>query len=116
MTDISKGGSHPTLSAADADKLLDLLGSDDQFRSQFQANPRAALAGIGCAPAMNVDAKGAPGEGEAFYCMTTNTLASKEDIQQSREALKSHITAQTNHIVVFAFEAGKMESVLRGKK
>lgn len=115
MTDISKGGQHPTLSAAEADKLLDLLGNDDRFRAEFQANPRAAMAGIGYAPASFGEASGVPAQGEAFYCMTTGTLASKEEIQQSREALKSHLTAQTNHIVVFAFEAGKMDSVLRSK-
>ena len=39
------------LSDDTADRLLDLLSTDDDFRAKFQQDPRSALASIGHAPA-----------------------------------------------------------------
>ena len=107
---------HPRLPAKVADQLLDLLSSDDSFRTLFQKSPQAALAQVGYEPAATLTkSASAPAEGEMLFCMTANQLASKEEIAQAREQLQTYLTAQTDHRVVFCFEAGKIESVLRLK-
>lgn len=111
-----EGGGHPPLSAKVADQLLELLSSDDAFRSSFQQDPGAALAQLGYEPvSTSAIATGLPAEGELLYCMTAATLAPKEEIAQARNQLQSFLTSQTDHRVVFAFEAGKIDSVLRNK-
>ena len=71
------------LSDDTADRLLDLLSTDDDFRAKFQQDPRCALASIGHAPAS--DAKTVEG---AWTCMTVSALASKETIAKSRTELR----------------------------
>jgi putative modified peptide len=111
-----EGAGHPPLSAKVADQLLELLSSDDAFRSDFQSNPGAALAQLGYEPARTPTfSAGQPAEGELLYCMTAKTLAPKEEIAQARNQLQSFLTSQTDHRVVFAFEAGRIDSVLRRK-
>lgn len=119
MSDFSKTGEHSALPAMVIDRLLDLLGSDDAYRQRFHENPATALAEIGYMhdqPHANFGKfAGKPMEGQALYCMTASQLASKEEIQQARAELRSFLTTQANHIVVFAFESGQMDSVLRSK-
>lgn len=115
MSGFSKTDGHGTLPAKVVDQLLELLGSDDAFRERFQENPVAAFAEIGYVPEASSESAGRPVEGQTLYCMTASQLASKEEIQQARTELKSYLTAQANHIVVFAFESGQMDSVLRNK-
>lgn len=103
---------HAPLQPHVADKLLDLLSTDDTFRSAFKADPAAALAQVGHPGAEQYAGKASIGEGETFYCMTADQLAPKEEIMQSREELKSYLTAQTDHSVVHCFEAGKIASTL----
>lgn len=69
------------------DSLLDKLGHDDAFRTQFSADPRQALAGLGFAPA----ADDAIQQG-IWMCLTVSELASKEAIQASCEALRHQLT------------------------
>jgi putative modified peptide len=69
------------------DALLDKLSSDDDFRSRFQADPRAALASLGDEDARQA-APGAPG---AWSCCAVTELASKESITSSREDLKKQL-------------------------
>lgn len=111
----SSNTKHEPLTADVADKLLDLLSTDDGFRSVFQSDPAAALAKIGHPSAEQHAGKASIAEGEAFYCMTADRLASKEEIMQAREQLKSFLTAQTDHRVIYCFEAGKVESTLRAR-
>lgn len=106
---------HAPLQPHVADKLLDLLSTDDMFRSIFKADPAAALAQVGHPDAERYAGKASIGEGETFYCMTADQLAPKEEIMQAREQLKSYLTAQTSHTVIYCFEAGKIASTLRLK-
>lgn len=75
------------LSEQTVDTLLDKLSSDDDFRIQFQTNPREALAAIGHLPAaMAKDS--APG---LWSCLQTTQLASKDAIKASREELRKQL-------------------------
>ncbi|QBG93673.1 NHLP-related RiPP peptide [Xanthomonas oryzae] len=94
MTD-SADSAHLPFDASTAARLLELLSNDDDFRDCFQCNPAQALAQIGVA-GTSAD-KSVPGAGEPYYCMTTNQLASKEDIALARAELQSYLTEKTNH-------------------
>ncbi|MEB2124284.1 NHLP-related RiPP peptide, partial [Xanthomonas campestris pv. campestris] len=87
---------HAPLDATTADKLLELLSSDDTFRDCFRCNPAQALAKIGACGASANDS--APVAGEPYFCMTTQQLASKEDIAQARAELQSYLTLRFPHI------------------
>jgi putative modified peptide len=91
---------HSPLSAAQADALLDLLSTDDNFRSLFSTDPRQALADIGYIVP----------EHDQPACLKIESLASKEEFQQSRGALKQHLTSVEGLTVVFCYEAGKTGS------
>lgn len=68
------------------DKLLSKLGSDDAFRAQFQKNADAAMKQLG-----------APADFKCGACLTSGTLASKERIQQTRDAIRKVLLAQSTH-------------------
>ncbi len=73
------------------DALLDKLSHDDGFRDLFQSDPRSALAQVGHITPdelVGVSAK------DPVLCVTTNSLASKEDIQSGREKLQSRMLIQ----------------------
>ena len=77
-----------------ADRLLDLLGSDDAFRELFQADPAAALAQIGYqAPAAGNTLAATGGRVSVAGCIGVRALASKEQIQAARTELKSMLLA-----------------------
>ena len=81
------------LSAETADALLDKLSSDDDFRSLFQNNPRAALAEVGHVEAADPSIKSG-----AWDCCAVKQLAPKEAIKASRDALrKMLLSAQAGH-------------------
>jgi putative modified peptide len=82
-----------TLEPALVDKLLDKLGTDDQFRSAFSKDPKSALHSIGAAP--NVECGG---------CMSPKQLASKEQFQKSRGRFRDAMLSQSSH-QVFNLEA-----------
>lgn len=63
--------------------LLDKLGSDDDFRKLFTNNPEAALKSAG---ASDADAKSCAG------CLKVTSLASKDAIKASRQALTAQLT------------------------
>ena len=71
------------------DALLDKLSSDDDFRNQFQADPKSALASLGFAPA----AKAGANETGAWSCCQVSELASKESIRKSRQSLREQLTS-----------------------
>lgn len=75
------------LSETTVDTLLDKLSSDDDFRKQFQANPRKALAALGHQPA----AKAKDADSGLWSCLQTTQLASKESIKASREVLRKQL-------------------------
>ncbi|KCW99128.1 NHLP-related RiPP peptide [Xanthomonas arboricola] len=112
MTDAANN-THLPFDASTADKLLKLLATDDDFRDCFQCNPAQALAQIG-APGVSAD-NAVPSVGEAYYCMNTSQLASKQDIAAARAELQSYLTEKANHTVIFAFESDSMRSTLLRK-
>ncbi len=100
---------HAGLDPLIVDSLLEKLATDDAFRAIFHANPAQALAGLG---ALLGASHGIPAPGDPYYCMTTSTLASKEEIAQARALLQQHLAAAGNHNVIFCFEADRIRSAL----
>jgi putative modified peptide len=92
------------LSEGLVDQLLDKLGSDDAFRSQFQSDPRAAMASLGFAPA--ADSKVGAREG-LWACCSVSALASKEQIRGSRQALRSQLLSAQASLNPIHLEAPK---------
>lgn len=97
---------HIPFSAEAADALLQRLGTDDAFRQQFTTDPAAALESIG----HGGDLARTAVSGDS--CMMVRTLAPKEEILASRDALRSYLTSQGTHQVVHCFEAGSVESCM----
>ena len=69
--------------------LLDKLGSDDDFRAVFSADPRQALVQLGFAPAADASIR----EG-LWKCFQVNELASKEILQCSHGILLRQLYAE----------------------
>jgi len=78
------------ISPKTVDALLDKLSRDDDFRTRFQADPRAALASLGDEDALNA----APGATGAWACCAVTKLASKEAIAASRAELTKQLTSE----------------------
>lgn len=72
-----------------ADRLLDLLGTDDAFRELFQASPPAALRSIGYGT-LRIDAL-SKSLIEPFALCEVGKLASKGAIRNAREALRQDL-------------------------
>ena len=77
--DMKKVGPRP-LDAVVANRLLDLLSTDDAFRALFERDASAALEVAGYVHADPTEA--GPGQ-----CLIVNKLASKEDLVRDREKL-----------------------------
>jgi putative modified peptide len=84
-----------------ADKLLDLLSTDNEFRRLFKKDPQAALAKVGHPEAKAAVAalrKGPPFTPPGppamippvWGCMSVQRIAPKADIIKARETLKSY--------------------------
>ena len=79
-----------------ADKLLDKLSTDDDFRDRFQADPRAAVESLGyVTPEAD---RGKPGA-DPCICLAdmATTLAKKEDIAKARNKLREQLTSAPFH-------------------
>lgn len=85
----------PLLSPADAEKLLDLLCSDDDFRQSFSQHPASAMARISSEASAACDT-----------CEFTGPLASKEEFQDARQRLLEHLAATAAFFVPYCFMAG----------
>ena len=95
------------LDSKTADKLLDLLGSDNEFRRLFKKDAAAALAKVGYAPAKGTLAQD---------FVKIGRIAPKSEITAARTQLKSYLESP----FTFAkcdncFESGKVASTLRRK-
>jgi putative modified peptide len=88
-----------------ADRLLDLLSTDNEFRRLFKKDPQAALVKAGWkppkapvgAPARKGPPFTPPGPPEMappFNCLTVDRIAPKETISRSRDALKAFLTSE----------------------
>jgi len=76
-----------------ANKLLDKLSHDDDFRSLFQSDPHAALAQVG-----HVTPEAERGvEGSDPVVCASRSLASKEDIRKARGLMEDRLTSQIFH-------------------
>lgn len=75
------------LSDLTVDTLLDKLSSDDDFRAEFQANPRTALASLGHQAAE----KATNSDLGLWNCLQVTQLASKEAIMASRDTLRKQL-------------------------
>lgn len=96
MTKVESAGKRP-LDAETAERLLDLLSSDNAFRRQFKRDPAAALAQVG----HDVDAAALAG------CMTVARIAPKARIAAARETLLDYLTSTASQTVVFKFDAAE---------
>lgn len=105
MIEKNRTAGHPPLDSDVADKLLDLLSSDDNFRDRFQQDPADALASVGHADPTAAVA--------GASCLCVSTLAPKEEIQASRDLLRGYLTSAGTHTVVYSLEAGNISSSLR---
>ena len=74
-----------------ADKLLDKLSHDDDFRDHFQRDPHSALASLG--HVTPDDERGVAGQ-DPVMCLSgmTSSLASKEQIRAARDTLRDKLS------------------------
>lgn len=105
MTDKKEGSKHPPLEPQVADRLLELLSVDEEFRQRFANDPASALREAG----HDLDAGVEPS------CMMTEQLASKEEIAAVKEQLRSRLMASNGYTIPHFLEAGKIDSALRRK-
>lgn len=85
-----------------ADRLLDRLSEDDDFRELFRRDPRAALAALGHADAADPSIQ----EG-AWSCLHGEGLPDKQAIRNTRSALRAQMTSQVGmDFIVFKAAAG----------
>jgi putative modified peptide len=80
-----------TLPAKIADKLLDRLSSDDDFRSYFKKDPRGALSMLGYD-----EPAGTPTNDSALACMQCESMPTKATFTKSRAAYKKHLTSKVD--------------------
>jgi putative modified peptide len=89
-----------------ADRLLDLLSTDNEFRRLFKKDPHAALVKVGWKPPSAAKAEPAKaGKGPPFTppgpppmvppvkCMQVDRIAPKEQIIRAREELRAVLTS-----------------------
>lgn len=81
-----------------ADKLLEKLSSDDDFRKLFQTDPRAALRELGYeTPEKDVGVEGA----DPLMCLSSGAgLASKKAIKAARSKLLEQLSTAPFHYAV----------------
>jgi putative modified peptide len=82
------------LPSAIAEKLLDRLSSDDDFRRFFLKDPRMALSFLGYAEADLLIQRDGP-----WSCMAIESLPDKAAIVASREAYRKLLTTQANQVI-----------------
>lgn len=90
------------LSAQDALKLLDLLCTDDDFRTTFATSPSIAMKSISNEAAESCST-----------CALLSPLASKQEFQRSSQALLAHLQAHAAFYVPHCFAANEVASSLR---
>lgn len=110
----TESGGHTPLSAEVADKLLDLLSKDDDFRQLFQKDPTAALAKAGHPPAQAMVASGDYSP-TAYGCMVTANVAPAAEIEAARLEIKGMLTSAASHTNPHCFEAGALGAAARAK-
>lgn len=84
-----------------ADKLLDLLSTDNEFRRLFKKDPHSALAKVGYkAPKEDLDTsarKGTPAQRAFHACCKVRRIAPKMDIVKARNEIRTMLTSGLSH-------------------
>lgn len=113
MANTQGGAAHPPLDARAADKLLDLLSTDNEFRRLFKKDPWKALAQIGyqAPPSMH----GLGQTQRTADCCTASSIAPKAEIAAARDRLHQMLTSATVFTTPHCFEAGGVDKALRRK-
>jgi putative modified peptide len=88
-----------------ADKLLDLLSTDNEFRRLFKKDPQAALAKLG---------HRAPPTTKRM-CASIKAIAPKQEIADARDQLNAHMISSGIFTIPHCFEAVKVASCMRRK-
>lgn len=88
-----------------ADRLLDLLCTDNEFRRLFKKSPEDALRHLGCSLP----------EGTRLECLSAGRLASKNEVAIARDALRTYLTSRLAPTNPHCFEAGKVAATTRRK-
>ena len=91
---------HLPFPAAAAAQLLELLSTDDAYRSLFASDKAAALKQLGLTDDFIVQALDG---GES--CLSFNTLASKQDIAGAKAALTENPCGKDTYRPVFCLDA-----------
>ncbi|WP_372017462.1 NHLP-related RiPP peptide [Pseudoxanthomonas sp. 10H] len=87
MSDPNQGAAPAPLAPEVADRLLDLLASDDDFRDLFARDPAAALVKAGYDPGAAEDLK------LLHSRLKVGGLASKDAIASARDEIRSSLTS-----------------------
>jgi putative modified peptide len=74
-----------------AEKMLDRLSTDDDFRAYFQKDARGALSFLGYDEPV-----GTPNNDSALMCMRCDSLPDKQAFVKSREAFRKQLSAKTD--------------------
>lgn len=85
-----KAGAAVPLDPKVARKLLDKLGTDNEFRRLFKKDPKAALVASGYKVAKGDDLAAAALE-RASACLGVERIATKSTIVKSRDALEAQL-------------------------
>ena len=95
-----------------ADKLLDLLSTDNEFRRLFKKDPAAALAKAGHrGPPFTPP--GPPDTRPPMNCYRVQYIAPKQEIDAARAELKAYLTSMLAPTNPHCFEAGKVATALK---
>lgn len=97
---------HDPIPLAVADRLLDLLSSEDDFRALFASNREAALIKAGLDPRV----AGTVAKGD---CMGVHKLASKEEFAAARAIIIRHLCGTEPQQHIHNFDAGVSDRVVR---
>lgn len=87
-----KSGAAAPLDPKVARKLLDKLGTDNEFRRLFKKDPKAALVASGYKVAKD-DAAGAAALEQLAGCLSVGRIAPKATVLQARATLESQLLA-----------------------
>lgn len=102
-----------------ADRLLDLLSTDNAFRRLFKKDPQAALAQVGhpeAKAALAAQKKGAPAPAvSAASCCQLRSIAPKTTIIRAREELKAMLTDGLSMSPIH-LDAGASSSARRSRR
>jgi len=85
-----KSGAAAPLDPKVARKLLDKLGTDNEFRRLFKKDPKSALVASGYKVAKG-DTAGAAALEQLSACLSVDRIATKATIQGTRESLENQL-------------------------